>query len=65
MQDDFADSHENVYVEKNGYIDVNIMKDGVSVAIGTDEYHWNQSDAVLIGKMAGELILDKILNFNK
>lgn len=61
MQDEYANTHENVYINKIGHLDINKWVNGNNVAVGTDSWHWNQNDMVTIGQDVGRIILEKIL----
>lgn len=61
MQDAFCETHENVYINKNGDYDINQLNNGINIAVGTDSWHWNQYDMVEIGKDVGRIILENIL----
>lgn len=64
MQNAYCESHANVYISKIGDYDINKVINGVSTAVGTDSWHWNQKDMVKIGQDAGRIILEKVLNFS-
>ncbi len=62
MQDAYCETHDNVYINKNGDYDINQLINGTSIAVGTDTWHWNQKDMVEIGKDVGRIILEEILD---
>lgn len=62
MQDEYCETHDNVYINKNGDYDINQLNNGTSIAVGTDTWHWNQNDMVEIGKGVGRIILENILD---
>ena len=52
---------ENCYlIENSGYNTVDISGSS-PVVVGSDQYHWNQSDAYEIGTHVGECILNNEL----
>ncbi len=61
MQNTIPDNIDNCYVIKNGDIDICEYKDGKSVIVGSDEWHWNYKDCIKIGNMVGQSILSNVL----
>ena len=47
----------NVVIIDNSDYAINEMNGSTSVAVGTDQYHWTQSDHLAIGKNVGKAML--------
>ena len=58
MQKTLPDVVENVHIVDNSNYDINVLKDGGSVVVGSNKYHWNQHDILEIGKNVGDAMLD-------
>ena len=62
MINTLPDSIEGIYVAHNGDYAINALNSSsVSVAVGTDNWHWNMDDAIAIGNDVGDIIKTDIL----
>lgn len=63
MQKKLPETIENCYVVDNSQYPITRWNDttGKAEIIGSDQWHWNQADALTIGENVGKLILDEIL----
>ncbi len=54
-------TYNDFYVVNNGDYAINALVNGVSKAVGTDNWHWNMRDCISIGNDVGDLIKEQIL----
>ena len=66
MQKELPEVVENCYVVDNSQYAITRWNANAGAAeiLGSDQWHWNQADALEIGENVGELILDEILGVN-
>ena len=64
MQKKLPETIENCYVVDNSQYPITRWNSTTNRAeiVGSDQWHWNQADALTIGENVGKLILDEILN---
>ena len=54
---------ENTYIIKSGTFPINALNsNGTSYAVGSDSWHWKWQDAITIGKLVGESIIQNVLS---
>lgn len=54
---------ENTYIIKSGTFPINALNsNGQSYAVGSDTWHWSWQDAITIGKLVGDSILQNVLS---
>ena len=57
MQKELANDQNKIFVVDNSIYDINRMEKGTNVSVGSDRYHWNQTDHIAIGRNVGRAIL--------
>ncbi len=57
MQKGLADKIENCYVADNSAYAITRWENGKAVILGSDQWHWNQEDALAIGVNVGNIFL--------
>ena len=54
---------ENTYIIKSGKFPINDLdSNGQSYAVGSDAWHWKWQDAIAIGKLVGDSIIQNVLS---
>ena len=54
---------ENTYIIKSGKFPINALNsNGQSYAVGSDPWHWKWQDAIAIGKLVGDSIIQNVLS---